>query len=140
MRHISEVRPFIELPDLMLAEGEPMTGETLMAMGVAPRIGVLGHPIPVEDPDKMLNALGAMTVTVENAKGEVLAEAQGNVVLGNPVNSVLWLASKGIVFKAGDMVSVGSIGPLLPPEKAEGAATVTYRGIGDDPELQVTFE
>ena len=54
IRHISEVRPFIELPDLMLAEGEPMTGETLTAMGVAPRLGVLGEAIPVDDPDAML--------------------------------------------------------------------------------------
>ena len=81
-----------------------------------------------------------MTVKVENARGELLAEAQGNVVLGNPVNSVLWLASKGIEFVPGDMVSVGSIGPLLPPEKAEGAATVTYQGLGDDPALRVMFE
>ncbi len=140
IRHISEVRPFVELPDLMLAEGEPMTGETLTAMGVAPRMGVLGDPVPVEDPEAMLKTLADMTVRVENARGEVLAEAQGNVVLGNPVNSVLWLASKGIEFKPGDMVSVGSIGPLLPPEKAEGATTVTYRGLGDDATVKVTFE
>lgn len=140
IRHVREVRPFIELPDLMYAEGEPMTGETLTAMGVAPRMGVLGDPVPVDDPDAMLKTLGDMTVRVENARGEVLAEAQGNVVLGNPVNSILWLASKGIEFKAGDMVSVGSIGPLLPPEKAEGGATVTYQGLGDDAAVSVTFE
>jgi 2-keto-4-pentenoate hydratase len=140
IRHISEVRPFVELPDLMYAEGEPMTGETLTAMGVAPRMGVLGAPIPVDDPDAMLKTLADMTVKVENARGEVLAEAPGNVVLGNPVNSVLWLASKGIEFKPGDMVSVGSIGPLLPPEKAEGAATVTYQGLGNDATVHVTFE
>ena len=140
IRHISEVRPFVELPDLMLAEGEPMNAQTLTAMGVAPRMGVLGEPVPVEDPDAMLKALADMTVRIENAKGEVLAEAQGNVVLGNPVNSVLFLTSEGIELKAGDLVSVGSIGPLLPPEKAEGAATVTYQGLGDDAEVRVTFE
>jgi 2-keto-4-pentenoate hydratase len=140
IRHISEVRPFVELPDLMLAEGEPMTGETLTAMGVAPRLGVLGDPVPVEDAQAMLKTLADMTVRVENARGEVLAEAPGSVVLGNPVNSVLWLASKGIEFRPGDMVSVGSIGPLLPPEKAEGAATVTYEGLGDDETVKVTFE
>ena len=140
IRHISEVRPFIELPDLMYAEGEPITGETLTAMGVAPRMGVLGEPIPVENPEAMLKTLGDMMVRIRNSKGEVLAEAPGSVVLGNPVNSVLWLASKGIEFEPGDMVSVGSIGPLLPPEKAEGAATVTYEGLGDDATVSVTFE
>lgn len=140
IRHISEVRPFIELPDLMYAEGEPITGETLTAMGVAPRLGVLGDPIPVEDPAAMLAALGAMTVRVVNAKGEVLAESPGSSVLGNPVNSLLWLASKGVEFRPGDMVSVGSIGPLIPPAKAEGKATVTYHGLADGPSVSVTFD
>jgi 2-oxo-hept-3-ene-1,7-dioate hydratase len=140
IRHISAVRPFIELPDLMYAEGEPMTGETLTAMGVAPRMGVLGDPVPVEDPDAMLKTLADMTVRVENARGEILAEAPGSVVLGNPVNSVLWLASKGIEFKQGDMVSVGSIGPLLPPSKAEGSAIVTYQGLGANASLRVNFD
>ncbi len=140
IRHISAVRPFIELPDLMYAEGEPMTGETLTAMGVAPRMGVLGEPVPVDDPDAMLKTLAEMSVTIENARGEVLAEAPGSVVLGNPVNSVLWLVSKGIEFQPGDLVSVGSIGPLLPPAKAEGAATVIYKGLGDNATVKVTFE
>jgi 2-oxo-hept-3-ene-1,7-dioate hydratase len=140
IRHIAEVRPFVELPDLMLAEGEPMNAETLTAMGVAPRMGVLGEPVPVDDPDAMLKALADMTVRIESAKGEVLAEAPGNVVLGNPVNSVLFLTLEGIELKAGDLVSVGSIGPLLPPEKAAGAATVTYQGLGDGAEVRVTFE
>lgn len=140
IRHISAVRPFIELPDIMLAEGEPINAETLTAIGVAPRLGVLGDPVPVEDPDAMLKALGEMAVRIENARGEVLAEAPGSVVLGNPVNSVLWLMSKGIELRPGDLVSVGSIGPLLPPLKAEGAATVTYQGLGDDARARVTFE
>ena len=33
----------------MYVEGEPMTGKMLTAMGVAPRMGVLGEPVPVED-------------------------------------------------------------------------------------------
>jgi 2-oxo-hept-3-ene-1,7-dioate hydratase len=140
IRHISEVRPFIELPDLMYAEGEPITGETLTAMGVGARLGVLGDSIPVEDPEAMLAALGEMTVRVTNAKSEVLAEAPGSSVLGNPVNSVLWLTSKGVEFEPGDMISVGSIGPLMPPEKAEGKATVTYDGLAGSPTVSVAFE
>ena len=47
--------------------------------------GLLGELVPVADPGAMLKALGDMTVRIENAKGEVLAEAQDDVVLGNPV-------------------------------------------------------
>ncbi|WHZ36019.1 2-keto-4-pentenoate hydratase [Sagittula sp. MA-2] len=139
MAHISAVQPFIELPDLVFKEGEPINGITLTANGVAPRLGVLGTPIPVEDPAAMLEALAAMQVTVTDAEGTVMAEAPGASVLGNPVNSVLWLISKGYAMNAGDLVSVGSIGPLLPPAKALGKATVSYAGLPGDPQVSVTF-
>jgi len=140
MAHISEVRPFIELPDVMYAEGEPLTGVTLTAGGVAPRMGVLGAPIPVEDPAAMLATLERMTVRVTDAAGEEMSSAPGSVVLGHPVESVLWLLSKGVAFEAGDMVSVGSIGPLMQPAQARGGATVTYEGLGGDATVSVVFE
>ncbi|MGP6086853.1 2-keto-4-pentenoate hydratase [Antarctobacter jejuensis] len=136
---ISGVRPFIELPDLTFKKGEPINGVTLTAIGVAPRLGVLGAEIPVDDPATMLAALAAMQVTVRAADGTVLAEAPGAAVLGNPVNSVLWLMSAGYLLKAGDLISVGSIGPLLPPAKAGGGATVSYVGLPGDPEVSVVF-
>lgn len=139
MAGVSEIRPFIELPDLTLAKGEPITGETLTAMGVGPRLGVLGAPVPVSDPARMVQALGAMTVTVRAADGSTLVEVPGAAVLGNPLNSVLWLLSKGVTFQPGDMISVGSFGPLLPPAKTGGGATVTYAGLPGDPSVSVTF-
>jgi 2-oxo-hept-3-ene-1,7-dioate hydratase len=140
MAHISAVRPFIELPDLTLTKGQPITGVTLTAMGVAVRLGVLGAPIPVEDPNAMLDALAAMKVTVKAGDGSVMAEAPGSAVLGNPVNSVLWLMKSGITLKKGDLVSVGSIGPLLPPAKAGSGASVTYDGLPGNPTVSVKFK
>ena len=138
--HISAVHPFIELPDVSYAQGEPITGVTLTANGVAAKMGVLGAAIPVNDEAAMLSALAAMTVTVTASDGEVLAEAPGSAVLGNPVNAALWLISKGIVFKKGDLISVGSIGPLIPPEKAKGRATARYAGLPGDPAVSVFFK
>ena len=140
IRHISAVRPFIELPDLTVAKGEPINAVTLTAIGVAPRLGVAGAPIPVKDGAAMLNALASMKVMVKNAAGDVMIEAPGKAVLGNPVNSVLWLRSKGVTFKKGDLVSVGSIGPLMPAAKAGAGATVTYAGLPGDPSVSVVFE
>lgn len=140
MAHIASVIPFIELPDLMLAEGEPVDSVTLTAMSVGARLGVMGAGVPVEDPAAMLAALEAMTVRVTAADGEVLAEAPGAAVLGNPVNSLLWLRDKGVVFKPGDLVSVGSIGPLLPIAKAKGAVSATYEGLPGDPSAHVIFK
>jgi 2-keto-4-pentenoate hydratase len=140
MPHISAVRPFIELPDLSLAEGEPITGVTLTAIGVAPKLGVMGAEIPVQDPGAMYTALGTMQVTLAAADGEVLAEAPGAAVLGHPVNAAIWLMSKGITLKPGDLVSVGSFGPLVPPAKGKGGASVTYAGLPGDPVVSVTFK
>lgn len=139
MTHVAAVHPFIELPDLTFAEGEPITGVTLTAIGVAPKLGVLGAAIPVDDPAAMHTALGAMTVTLTAADGEVLAEVPGAAVLGHPVNSLMWLMSKGIEMKPGDMISVGSFGPLVPPAKGKGGATATYTGLPGDPSVSVIF-
>jgi 2-oxo-hept-3-ene-1,7-dioate hydratase len=139
MRHVASVRPFIELPDLMVAQGEPLTGETITAMGVGARMGVLGEALPVEDPAAMARALGEMTVTVSAADGSVLAEVPGAAVLGHPAEAVIWLVSKGVELTPGDLVSVGSFGPLLPPAQAGGEATVRYAGLPGDPTVTVRF-
>jgi 2-oxo-hept-3-ene-1,7-dioate hydratase len=140
LENISAIRPFVELPDLTLAEGEPITPVTLTAIGVAPRLGVLGSEIPVSDPAAMTQALADMTVTLSAADGEVLAQAPGVAVLGHPANAALWLMSKGIMFQPGDLISVGSFGPLLPPAKGKGGATATYTGLPGDPTVSVVFE
>jgi len=140
MAHVSAVHPFIELPDLALAEDQPFTGVTLTAMGVGARLGVLGAAIPVTDAGAMHHALAAMTVTLSAADGEVLAEVPGTAVLGHPANSVLWLIGNGVVLKPGDMVSVGSFGPLVPPAKSKGGASASYTGLPGNPQVSVVFE
>lgn len=140
LENISAIRPFIELPDLTLADGEPITPITLTAIGVGPKLGVLGSEIPVTDPATMTRALADMTVTLSAADGELLAEAPGAAVLGHPANAVLWLLSKGIEFRLGDLISVGSFGPLFPPAKGKGGASVTYAGLPGNPTVSVVFE
>ncbi len=140
MEHVSSVRPFIELPDLTLADGEPITPVTLTAIGVAPKLGVLGSEIAVTDPAAMSQDLMGMTVTLSAADGEVLAQAPGTAVLGHPANAALWLMSKGIEFAPGDLISVGSFGPLFPPAKGKGGASVRYDGLPGNPTVSVIFE
>ena len=101
--------------------------------------GVLGDPIPAEPTQAFLQALSAMTVTVTTADGAVLATAPGSSVLGHPLNAMLWLRNNGVVFDVGDLVSVGSIGPLLVPEPGL-TATVTYTGLPGNPRVSVSFE
>ncbi|WP_164660650.1 2-keto-4-pentenoate hydratase [Tropicibacter sp. Alg240-R139] len=138
--HVSAVHPFIELPDLTLAQGELITGVTLTAIGVAPKLGVLGAAIPVTDAEEMTDMLGKMQVSLTAADREVLAQVPGRAVLGHPANSVLWLISKGIEFAPGDMISIGSFGPLFPPVRGKGGAIATYAGLPGNPSVGVTFK
>ncbi|GMG81434.1 hypothetical protein LNKW23_06470 [Paralimibaculum aggregatum] len=143
LAHLAAIRPFLELPDLAVAEGEPITGVTLTAGNVGARLGVLGAPLVVAEAQAagvdLVAALAEMTVRVEDASGATIAEAKGASVLGHPVNSLLWLMRQGVVLAPGDMVSVGSIGPLMPPAKAGGAARVVYAGLPGDPTVSVSF-
>lgn len=135
--HISEVRPFIELPDLALAREVPLDGKLITAINVGARLGVLGAPVGVFP--GLLEALAGMTVKVLDGTGTEIASTPGSAVLGNPVESVLWLVRSGVTLKAGDLVSVGSIGPLKPPQPGM-RVTVRYLGLPGDPEVSVAFE
>ena len=138
-RHISAVHPFIELPDLVVAEGQPLDAAVITSINVGARLGVLGDEVPVEDPAAMVEALAAMTVILTNAKGTEIAAAPGAAVLGHPLNAVIWLADSGVALEPGDLVSVGSIGPLLSPE-AGLSVTATYDGLPGAPTVAVGFE
>ena len=114
-RHISAVRPFIELPDLVVAEGQALDAAVLTAVNVGARLGVLGERCRFEDPSAMVEALVSMTVILTDGEGAELSSASGAAVLGNPLNAVIWLTESGVVLEPGDLVSVGSIGPFCPP-------------------------
>jgi 2-keto-4-pentenoate hydratase len=137
--HIGAVIPFIELADLVLAEGEPLSGPVLTAINAGARQGVLGEPISAEQSDAFLRSLADMEVKVIDEAGTELAAAKGSAVLGHPLNSVVWLVESGVTLAPGDYVSVGSLGPLIPT--APGlTATVTYLGLPGDPQVTVSFD
>ncbi len=139
MVYIASVHPFIELADIALAKGEPMTPVTLTAMGVGAKLGVLGDGIPVVDAVTMAKALETMTVTLTDGRGEIRVSAPGSAVLDHPANAVLWLMANGVTLKKGDLISVGSFGPLLPAGDMHGGVTVRYDGLPGTPTVSVTF-
>ena len=139
LANLSAIHPFIELPDLVVDNPKALNADIITAINVGARKGVLGAAIPVEQTDAFLASLAAMQVTVTSQDGEQLASAPGAAILGNPFNAVLWLRDSGVVFKEGDLVSLGSFGPLMAP-KAGLTATVAYQGLAGDPKVSVTFE
>jgi 2-keto-4-pentenoate hydratase len=143
LKALAAVIPFIELPDLTLAEGEPVTGPIITAINVGARQGVFGlHPVPVVASRAFADMLAGMRVVVTDADGKTLSDSPGTAILGHPLNAVLWLIDdlrrSGIRLKAGDLLSLGTFSPPLPAHAAT-SVTVRYIGLPGDPEVAVRF-
>jgi len=142
IRHISAMRPFIELPDLVLAPEEKLEGVQLLAINAGARLGVAGAEVPLEPTAETVRLLAETKVVLSDASGQMIAEGVGSAALGNPLNAVIWLAGdlarSGRKLKAGDLVSVGSFTPLTPPKPGQ-TISVRYEGIPGTPKASVTF-
>ena len=136
LANLSEVRPFIELADLVVADGQPLDGSVITAINVGARMGAMGAGIPASE--VTVEDLASVMVRLE-AGGEIVSEAPGAAVLGNPLNAVLFLTGDGVELAEGDLVSVGSMGPPALP-MAGTTATATYLGLPGDPAVSVSFE
>lgn len=142
LQHISEIVPFIELPDLVI-EGNPL-GTALIATNIAFRGGALGPRIKVQPTDAFLATLAGMTVVMtEDVEKKELGRVKADVLMGNPVNAAMWLAQAlkkdGIALKPGDLLSLGGFFPPA-PTKPGTAITVRYLGLPGDPAVTVQFE
>jgi 2-keto-4-pentenoate hydratase len=99
-----------------------------IADNVAQKGVVLGDPVPFGDaPD-----LAAMECRVM-VNGEETARGRGDAVLGDPANSIVWLAAKlagfGLALRAGDLIMTGSITRMLPLSPGD-RARAEFAGIG----------
>ena len=139
LRHIESVQPFIELADLVLAEGEPLTPAIITGFNVGARMGVAGKEIRTRTTQSFLDQLETMTVRMSSSEGGELFAVPGAAVLGHPLEAVLWLLNDGVKLEAGDVVSLGSFGPPQPAQPGQ-TITVAYEGIGDSPSVSVTLE
>lgn len=142
LEHISELIPFIELPDLML-DGK-ISGAELIAVNAAFRGGVLGPRIPVNAGQALLDALADMEVVItEVNSGKEVGREKGSVLMGQPINAALWLAralkQDGIGLRPGDLLSLGGfLGSA--PTRPGMAITVRYQGLPGNPEVSVAFD
>jgi 2-keto-4-pentenoate hydratase len=134
-RHLTTLQPFIELPDLVLAQGEPMTGPVIIAINVGARLGVVGEPVPVLATPEFVNALAEMQVIL-TADGAEISKGPGKAILGHPLNAVLFIAEevqrRGGRLKAGDILSLGSFSRLTPPKPGQ-KVVARYEGLPTGP-------
>ena len=142
LQHLRGWRPFIELPDLVLAPTEKMNGIQLAALNVGARFGVAGAEIPLPANAETVAALAAVKIAAK-VDDKVTAENTGAAVLGNPLNVVIWLRddlkAAGYRLKAGDLISVGSISPLSPPKPGQ-TITITNHGLVKPASVRVKFQ
>jgi 2-keto-4-pentenoate hydratase len=134
-KHIATLQPFIELPDLVLAQGEPMTGPVIVAINVGARMGVVGEPVPMLTTPEFINALADMQVTL-TADGAEVSKSPGKTILGHPLNAVLFISDevqrRGGKLKAGDILSLGSFSRLTPPKPGQ-KVVARYEGLPTGP-------
>ena len=142
LRHIKSVRPFIELPDLMVGDPSKLGGPMLAMINVGARLGVLGKPVAAKHDKALAEALALMTVSLTDGAGVVIDSGKGSATLGNPLNAAIWLAQDlaraGAPLKRGDLLSLGSFTKLTPP-KPGLVVTARYVGLPGNPQVVVKF-
>ena len=118
--------PALELPELRW-DGKP-TGGDLVADGVSGNALVLGQPLT-----RILGLDLGLEGVVYEMNGQIMATNTAAEVLGNPLNSLAWLANnlgeRGLSLRAGDVVMSGSISALLRP-KAGDVVTARFTRLG----------
>ena len=141
IRHIDQVIPFIELPDLVYApDHRPSLGD-LLAINVGARLGVQGRPIAVTPSADFIAALGRMSISLHQ-DGREVSRAPGAAILGHPLNALAWiardLAREGRPLRAGDIISLGSFSPPQPVVAGQ-VWTARYEGLDQAQDVVVRF-
>lgn len=147
LQAIDQVIPFIELADLVVQAPPKLNGPAINAINVGARLGVAGKPVAVSnlraERYAMLDQLRDMTVLITSDKTVELGRGKGSDILEHPLNAVVWLAqalaAEGLAMQPGELISLGSFSPLLPP-KPGLTATVTYDGLSQAQPVTVRFK
>ena len=131
--HKTKVAPAVEVPDSRFSDWFPSLSKYMVMSDVA--VGgyvVYGQEV---DADQLFNNVDELAdVKCELFhNGEKLKDGVASEVLGNPLNSLHWLAEKleqqGTPLKAGQRVSSGSL--LLPESLGDGNWKATFnKGLG----------
>ena len=143
---IDQIIPFIELPDLVVQAPAKLNGPGIGAINVGAKLGVTGAPIAVPtaagERAALLDALRDMNVVLADGGGAEIARGRGGDILEHPLNAVVWLAgalaAEGLSLNPGEVISLGSFSPLLPP-KPGLKVTAVYEGLPGAAPVEVSF-
>ncbi|ACB53483.1 unknown [Crocosphaera subtropica ATCC 51142] len=145
LQYLDAVIPFLELPDLVYDKNIKVNGEMLTAINAGARLGVVGNIIPLDITNSNEDQLKNISVTLGDESGKMIAHGNSNSLLGDPLTVVFWikqqLQTQGKTLKKGDLLSLGSITPLIPVATGK-TITAEYRGLPktEIETIAVTFE
>lgn len=129
---LDAVIPFMELPDLVYKQGGTINGPAITAINAGARYGVTGSLIGLEDTPEWMDRLARFSVHLTDDTGAVLGQGTGKDILEHPLNAVLWIKDElnrmGARLKPGDLLSLGTLTPLVPPV-AGRTFTARYEGL-----------
>jgi 2-keto-4-pentenoate hydratase len=134
----------MELPALQIAKGEPITGAVIVAINMVATKMVMGPGILMQSNPEFIESLASMQTVFQDEMGTIIQKSPGSTLMGNPMNVVLWLIEefnrKGITLKAGDRLSLGSVGKLFPLKENNKTYTYTLTGISEiAPKVEITI-
>lgn len=143
-KYISSIHPYMELPALQIAKGEPITGSVIVAINMVATKMVMGPGVLMQSTPEFIQSLAKMETIFEDETGTIIQNSPGSSLMGNPMNVVMWLIEefnkRGITLKAGDRLSLGSVGKLFPLSEGNKTYTYTLRGISEIPvKTQITI-
>jgi len=134
-KSIKSIHPFMEIPALQIAKGEPINGAILVSLNMLATKMVMGPGIKFEATPEFIKSLGKMETIFTDENNSVIQTAPGSALLGNPINVILWLIkefnNKGIVLKENDRISLGSVGKLFPLVDSGKVYTYTLKGLSN---------
>ncbi|EAM52653.1 2-keto-4-pentenoate hydratase [Crocosphaera watsonii WH 8501] len=145
LKYLDAVIPFLELPDLVYDKNIKVNAEMLIAINAGARLGVVGEVITIDRENIKKDTLKDISVKLIDESGEIIAQGNSNALLGDPLNVVFWikeqLKAQRKTLKKGDLLSLGSITPLIPVEIGK-TINAQYTGLEKDQVIEVfiTFE
>jgi 2-oxo-hept-3-ene-1,7-dioate hydratase len=127
--HLSTVHAYMELAALQFPKDEKLTGADLVALNIVATKMLQGPGLAIQATPEFVQAMADMETVLTDEKGEVIQSEPGSNLLGNPLQVVVWLVDEmkrqGKALKAGDRLSLGSVGKLFPLQEA----TYTLKGL-----------
>ncbi|MDJ0600859.1 MAG: hydratase [Crocosphaera sp.] len=145
LQYLDAVIPFLELPDLVYDKNIKINGEMLTAINVGARLGIVGDVIPLNQETATTNSLKNISVILKDESGNIIAQGNSNALLGDPLNVVFWikeqLKTQNKTLKQSDLLSLGSITPLIPVEAGK-TILAEYEGLPktETETIIITFE